>query len=105
MRKFNLARLYKLLKVIAILILIFLFLRILYDWNKTDYFLSKEARTDCVGNSIEIQHKIDCGNVTFELYLQYNKDLEQSIHLIIIIPALFFGGIWLYKYLLPVKNQ
>ncbi len=111
-RRFSGKRLYKLLKVIVIAITLLITIvlalsaknvlegKIFEHWNDTceELYLvesgkySREGYGDCLSLAVEGQTKSE--TLFFRL-----------VGVAIGLPTIFFGGTWLYKYLVPLKKE
>ncbi len=109
-RKFSGDRLYNLLKnlVIVITLLALFFAAVNYNQiNSNEY---KRESDKCyqehpnhMSDQIEGALWSSCLSVASEVLKLQNDNLTRYSLIVIILPLIFFGGTWLYKYLFPKK--
>ena len=113
-RKFNHKRLYKLGKIVTILLFIFCLFNFFnslskYLKTKKDFFNADLQHEMCSkfagGYQRSPEEYSKCTDIYLKDYvISYNKFKKSSI-ITILIPILFFGGTALYKYLFPYKKK
>lgn len=120
MRKFSPKKLYKLIKILVILITV-VSLYLAYDYPKLANQASKEstkAYKICLDQyqsdlknipNLAQGFEDNCIKLASDSWTQISKDDSKNgvtaLFIGILLPILFFGGTWLYKYLFPVKQS
>jgi hypothetical protein len=113
-RSFNAKRLYKFLGVLVVLLtLYFAFLSIsmyYYAWGHGDSMNYQVDFRDSNPNGCDYikygitTHYNDCHYV-YTITKAYNVNrFNLFLTITILLPLIFFGGTWLYKYVFPVKG-
>jgi hypothetical protein len=106
-RKFDSARLYKLTKrVIIIIAVISFFIFILREVNYKDY---AKQRNDWILNCMKIarENKNYDGTGRCLIYAgedTYNQTTSVYFAFGVLLPIVFFGSKWIYKYIFPTKE-
>src|SRR3990167_4199378 len=104
-RKFSGARLYKLLKTLVITVTVLSGLYAAYALyllesnsilNRWESYCSKYTET--MRNS-------DCMFVGFGQINDMSRNFYVTTSIAIVLPLVFFGGGWIYRYIFPNKNQ
>ncbi len=125
MRKFDSKRLYKFIKLLVIILTILLFISAWSAHNSIKYWDDQVIKNDKMcydtypfkndpadpndrAGQLNVKLREGClkPSTDFNNYSLSNAGFEiNSIALGILLPLLFFGGTWLYKYLFPVKQS
>lgn len=108
-RRFDSKKLYKLSKIIVITItIISIFLTVkLYDQvgnNKTLYYWQDYCE-ERKGSYSKLFNYTDCMGLGFEQISKQQDLMYKTFLVAVVLPILFFGGTWLYKYLFPLKEK
>lgn len=105
-QRFRSDRLYKLLKFGVVLLTIFLILKLVVNQSMRDPFADIHGILDCnILYERGTPHNEDCKKKVVDEFKDSKNQPFKNILIIIAIPTLFFGGNWLYKYLLPLKEK
>ena len=112
-RRFSGERLYKLLRVIVIILTIMAILLASYLHNLyygSDHFYANGTAQcyklwpDWNTNDIAGKAFANCFSTVQSLQIGGQYAFDYTVCVAILLPLLFFGGTWLYKYLFPVKK-
>ena len=106
-RKLDIKKLYKLTKAGIVILTLFLMLKFILDNQDAKSVVSLYRYN--LDNCPPIKYSQDYNNCVSKADKQYNQSMAENqsrgdIALIVLIPTLFFGGEWVYRYLFPIKK-
>lgn len=96
-RKLNTKRLYKLSKILVILLTV-IFLLTSLSYTQKQY---KELEFDCTEASDEQR----CNDIKWDFYVKYATKSETYLIVGLTIPVFFFSDTWLFNYLSPRRQK
>lgn len=109
-RTIDTVRLYKLLKILVLTITIISVILAIYtnyyvhfdtNFAKDQIKWGFEAIKQCGSEWTSDKDINNCFNSIMAGYIQMNSIADNSIKIALLLPLLFFGGGWLYRYLFP----
>ncbi len=108
MRKLDTKRAYKIVKVVVLIITLTFLVKGYFDWsmwNNWDETKNSLIKENCYRHGTEVDNfqgcETDVFNAVMDVSSAHGKGLKEDIAILILL----WGGIGLYKYLFPAKDN
>lgn len=112
MRKFSPKKLYKLAKILVIIIVVLSLFMAAASYNRINSNDFTQMINNCnqlyptrISDETELSLWSGCHKSAYDVLQLQQEIFQNAVAVAVLLPLIFFGGTWFFKYIFPMKDK